>query len=416
MKTLYNALIRVSRDPVAADRAVLSDLYRRWRDEHLPALPATGRRRRGRSFAPRPRTGWRSWSPRLRQEAGQYLWFLAIVGGSAWKMEASLTRFCRQHLADVLDRHGRGAGAAARTARHPTGPAVGTRCKASTGTTRSPPNYPRIATRLAGRRRRHRQLAADRRPPRRPAGRPSPPGRRAEFEALLRVTQRYAVIREEQSRDLTLGWPVLRACAARLGEHLVARRILADADDVYFCTRDEIDAPWPARRRHSMTHPPPGACTWEQHRRLPAPVTLGRPTAADRRRDRQAPCRKPAHRAARSRARSSGIPASAGRATGPVRIVHGPHDFAAFRDGDVLVAKATAPAWTPLFARAAAVVTDGGTLAAHASLVAREYGIPAVVGTGDATSRLHSGQLVTVDGTAGTVTPAATAERSDVQP
>jgi phosphoenolpyruvate synthase/pyruvate phosphate dikinase len=62
--------------------------------------------------------------------------------------------------------------------------------------------------------------------------------------------------------------------------------------------------------------------------------------------------------------------------------------------------------WTPLFARAAAVATDGGTLAAHASLVAREYGIPAVVGTGDATGRLHDGQLVTVDGSAGIVEPA----------
>jgi len=100
-----------------------------------------------------------------------------------------------------------------------------------------------------------------------------------------------------------------------------------------------------------------------------------------------------------------GHPASAGRATGPVRILHGPQDFAAFRDGDVLVAKATAPAWTSLFARAAAVITDGGTLAAHASLVAREYAIPAVVGTGDATHRLHPGQQVTVDGGAGTVTP-----------
>jgi pyruvate,water dikinase len=92
--------------------------------------------------------------------------------------------------------------------------------------------------------------------------------------------------------------------------------------------------------------------------------------------------------------------------------VTGPHDFAAFRHGDVLVAKATTPAWTPLFGRAAAVVTDGGTLAAHASLVAREYAIPAVVATGDATRRLYTGQQVTVDGTAGTVTlhdePAAT--------
>jgi pyruvate,water dikinase len=96
-----------------------------------------------------------------------------------------------------------------------------------------------------------------------------------------------------------------------------------------------------------------------------------------------------------------GHPASAGSATGPVRIVHSPQDFGDFRDGDVLVAKATAPVWTPLFARAAAIVTDGGTLGAHASLVAREYAIPAVV----ATLRLHSGQLVTVDGSAGTVTP-----------
>lgn len=107
-----------------------------------------------------------------------------------------------------------------------------------------------------------------------------------------------------------------------------------------------------------------------------------------------------------------GHPASAGRATGAVRIVEGPADLASFANGEVLVAKATAPAWTPLFARAVAVVTDGGTLAAHASLVAREYGIPAVVGTGDATSRLHTGQRVTVDGNAGTVQLADSHRRS----
>jgi pyruvate,water dikinase len=99
-----------------------------------------------------------------------------------------------------------------------------------------------------------------------------------------------------------------------------------------------------------------------------------------------------------------GHPASAGRASGPVRIITDPRDFPAFTDGDVLVARATAPAWTPLFGRAAAVVTDGGTLAAHACLLAREYGIPAVVGTGIATTRLRPGQQVTVDGTTGTVT------------
>jgi pyruvate,water dikinase len=69
----------------------------------------------------------------------------------------------------------------------------------------------------------------------------------------------------------------------------------------------------------------------------------------------------------------------------------------------VLVAPATAPAWTALFGRCVAVVTDTGSVLAHASLVAREFGIPAVVGTGDATARLSDGQVVTVDGSAGIV-------------
>ncbi len=99
-------------------------------------------------------------------------------------------------------------------------------------------------------------------------------------------------------------------------------------------------------------------------------------------------------------------PTTKTRAVGPARIVVDRAGFARFQAGEVLVARATTPAWTPLSARAAAVVTDGGRLAAHACLVAREYGIPAVVATGDATRRLHTGQLVTVDGSAGLVEPA----------
>jgi pyruvate,water dikinase len=71
--------------------------------------------------------------------------------------------------------------------------------------------------------------------------------------------------------------------------------------------------------------------------------------------------------------------------------------------GDVLVAKLTTPAWTPLFARAAAVVTDVGGPLSHGSIVAREYGIPAVLGTGVATRRIHTGQTITVDGNTGMV-------------
>jgi phosphohistidine swiveling domain-containing protein len=226
----------------------------------------------------------------------------------------------------------------------------------------------------------------------------------AEFEQLSQVNQHYAVIREEQARDFTLAWPVLRACVRRLGEHLVAAGTITHHDDVFFCTRDEVAAGLVGRARSIDATVRERREQWQRQRAQAAPLTLGHPArligdVIDR---------------AVTEARGPGEvgegvivghPASAGRATGPVRIVHGPQDFAAFRDGDVLVAKATAPVWTPLFARAAAIVTDGGTLAAHASLVAREYAIPAVVGTGNATVRLHPGQLVTVDGAAGTVTP-----------
>ena len=71
--------------------------------------------------------------------------------------------------------------------------------------------------------------------------------------------------------------------------------------------------------------------------------------------------------------------------------------------GDVLVASITTPAWTPLFARASAVVTDIGGPLSHGSIVAREYGIPAVLGTGTATSRIKPGQIITVNGSDGFV-------------
>jgi pyruvate,water dikinase len=100
----------------------------------------------------------------------------------------------------------------------------------------------------------------------------------------------------------------------------------------------------------------------------------------------------------------AGTPASSGRAGGPVRVIHDHTEFGNLRPGDVLVCPYTNPAWTPLFQRAAAVVVDSGGPASHAAIVAREYGIPAIMGTGTATGVLTDGQLVTVDGGTGRVT------------
>jgi len=218
------------------------------------------------------------------------------------------------------------------------------------------------------------------------------------FDSLLSLAQHYALLREEQAADFTLGWPLLRSCATEIGGRLHDHGIIAAPADIYFLTFDalRLDAPPQQenvdRRRKE----------WLRQRRLAAPLSLGKlPPLMGNMFDRIA-----------DSARSTkdvpagalvGHPASPGRARGRVRVVDGPEDFSLFLPGEILVAKATAPAWTPLFADAAAVVTDGGNLAAHASLVAREYGIPAVVGTGNATQVLRTGQLVTVDGNAGVV-------------
>jgi rifampicin phosphotransferase len=401
LKVLYNALIRVGRDPAAADRAILSGLDRQWRESQAPRYRqlVAGAAAEVDTATPQRLT---ELVDGLGREAGIWLWYLAIVGGSAWKMEARLTRFTRQHLADVLPDSDGGAQALLRGL---TTPAAGVHAVQSLDwyqpvagelpTIAGPGDaaahrHGELADRRIEAERRCRQALADR------------PRLLAEFDRLMRVSQRYAVTREEQAGEFTLAWPVLRECVRRLGEHLAAIGAIDVPEDAHFCTRDELTAA-PPGQTNRISEVGSRRQLWERQRRLTAPLTLGRPArlvgdVIDR---------------AVQRARGAGHvpdgalvghPASAGRATGPVHLVRGPDDFAGFTNGDVLVAKATAPAWTPLFARAAAVVTDGGTLAAHASLVAREYGIPAVVGAGDATQRLRTGQVVTVDGTAGVVT------------
>jgi rifampicin phosphotransferase len=99
-----------------------------------------------------------------------------------------------------------------------------------------------------------------------------------------------------------------------------------------------------------------------------------------------------------------GFAVSPGRVTGPASVILSPADFDKMEPGTILVCPTTTPAWTPLLAQTRGLVTDIGGILAHGSIVAREYGIPAVMGTGNATQRIASGQEVAVDGDAGTVT------------
>ena len=98
-----------------------------------------------------------------------------------------------------------------------------------------------------------------------------------------------------------------------------------------------------------------------------------------------------------------GVAASAGVAEGIARVLHDVSEISSLREGEILVVPVTAPSWAPVFAKIAAAVSDIGGAMSHAAIVAREYGMPAVVGCGDATKRIRTGDRVRVDGDRGTV-------------
>jgi pyruvate,water dikinase len=102
-----------------------------------------------------------------------------------------------------------------------------------------------------------------------------------------------------------------------------------------------------------------------------------------------------------------GLGASPGRASGRVRVLQSPADGAAMESGEILVTHMTSPDWVPIMRRAAGIVTDAGGMTSHAAIVARELGVPCIVGARDATRVLATGTVVTVDGSSGVVVAGA---------
>ncbi|MFT4165511.1 MAG: PEP/pyruvate-binding domain-containing protein [Microlunatus sp.] len=225
------------------------------------------------------------------------------------------------------------------------------------------------------------------------------PVRRGQFDWLLRTAQAIAPIREDALADVGLAWPQLRRMLAELGRRLVAAGVVEQTDSVFWCRRAEIVA---ALTEGDPTDLRPVIAerqeTWRGQLRATPPQLLPAGTWMDK-----LGSMMPATMTEQTGDVLTGIGASSGRVTGTARVLAGPADFARLQPGEILVAGITTPAWTSLFARAAAVVTDIGGPLSHSSIVAREYGIPAVLGTAVATRRIVDGQQVTVDGDAGKV-------------
>jgi phosphohistidine swiveling domain-containing protein len=400
LRSLPGILSHVVREPKkvagvlpATVRHSFPIMERRWRADLQPQYRAAVGRAAGEvemlPVADMPRL-----VDGLAELAGEYFAWLAALAGAAYKMEINLAGYYQRHLAPAL-----GGSHLPLLAGFPLPPDPNHLAISSLDWWHAPMTSSALPVDPAE----HERVVRAREDAERAAAEvlESKPRRLAAFRRILADAQHLVPIREEQVAELTIAWPVMRRAVQRMGAHLAERGVIGETDDVFFLTRDELmDAIGAA----AAARPVDVLARRELHAdqaRLVPPMLVGRLNPMLRRMWDSYPKMLGAVKS--PSALVSGSPASAGRAAGLVRVIRRPDEFDQLQAGEILVAPMTAPAWTPLFRRAAAVVTDVGSPAAHASIIAREFGIPAVVGCGDATARLRTGMRVIVDGSTGNV-------------
>lgn len=228
------------------------------------------------------------------------------------------------------------------------------------------------------------------------------------FEFLLAAAQQAIVLSEDHNFWIDFGASYrVRRLALEIGRRLAEAGAFERADDVFYLTLDEVRAS--LAEGHGRDRRAAVAERRAEVRRfagIAAPPALGTdygppPDTAVNRFFGKLFGTPPA--ASGSPDVLMGHAGSPGKARGRARLVRSLADAGKLQAGDVLVAEATAPPWTPLFATAAAIVTDAGGILSHCAVVAREYRVPAVVGTGQATAVIQDGDLLEVDGDAGLV-------------
>jgi phosphoenolpyruvate synthase/pyruvate phosphate dikinase len=213
------------------------------------------------------------------------------------------------------------------------------------------------------------------------------------FRTMLRHTQKHARERDTMHFEFTRVFPPFRRLLLEMGRRWTTHGFLAQPEDIFFLTLDEItqlaESPHPMQetvkeRRAELEH----------SRSRPAPSKI---------RDGAEVMPESAAEADAVEGQLRGIAGSPGTVKGIARVIRGPEEFDKLQNGDILVAPLTNPVWTPLFAIAGGLVTEVGGILSHGAIVAREYGIPAVMAVPEATHALQDGQRLTVDGNKGVV-------------
>jgi phosphoenolpyruvate synthase/pyruvate phosphate dikinase len=213
------------------------------------------------------------------------------------------------------------------------------------------------------------------------------------FRWILQQTQIHTRERDTMHFEMTRIFPPLRHMFLELGKRWIARGLLDQEEDIFFLTMEEIkdiaETPRPmqatalARKQEFLTN---------QSRPCPIIIHNGEEIYS-----------QDTDLGDRQDSAMEGIPGSPGKAVGVTRIVLNREEFGKLKKGEILVAPLTTPVWTPLFALAGGLVTEAGGILSHGAIVAREYGIPAVMSVPGATKFLKDGQRVTVDGSKGLI-------------
>jgi len=234
------------------------------------------------------------------------------------------------------------------------------------------------------------------------------PVRRALFRWILAWAQEGPSVREDVYFNALRGWPAARRAILELGQRFAASGVIERTADIFFLTWPEVkriaagsetgslastvESRRDEHRLHSRLSPPPSV-----------PLT-GPPLTASRRIKnllKRLIVGKDSCIAGPGELR--GAPASPGRVTGPARLVSSASEFGRLQKGDIVVTRNATPDWTPAFTIAAGLITDSGGPLSHTSILAREFGIPAVMGVQTATRCIAEGQLVTIDGGDGSI-------------
>lgn len=211
------------------------------------------------------------------------------------------------------------------------------------------------------------------------------------IRAMTRTTATDSAAREDAKSALVFILDGLRRLVLELGRRLAERGDLETPDSIFFCTRQELwhhilRSPLPLRLRSAER-----AASFATHpTETPAVIIGGQPQPL-------------APALSDDGTMLSGMGVSGGVVRGTARLLRHPQDGHRLQAGDILVAPATDPAWTPLFLRAGAIVAETGGWISHTAIVAREYGLPAVVNCPDALRHLQDGAEIEVDGNAGVI-------------